>query len=71
MESLNLVLCSDNNFILPTLTAIDSILRHNAESFFAVFIVTTGFSQKNIETIDFFFKTEKKSGKNRNYHSKR
>lgn len=63
MESLNLVLCSDNNFILPTLTAIDSILRHNAESFFAVFIVTTGFSQKNIETIENFSKQRKNQAK--------
>lgn len=63
MESLNLVLCSDNNFVIPTLLAIDSIFRHNAESFFVVFIVTTRFSQKNIETIENFSKQRNKQAK--------
>lgn len=63
MESVNLVLCSDNNFIFPTFVAIDSILQHNSESFFSVFIVTTGFSPKNIETIETFSNQRKNQAK--------
>ncbi|HBP09771.1 MAG TPA: hypothetical protein DD629_06175 [Treponema sp.] len=63
MESLNLVLCSDNNFILPSLVTINSVLQHNSDSFFSVFIVTTGLSQKNIETIEDFSKQRNKQAK--------
>ena len=63
MESLNLVLCSDDNFIIPTLTAIDSVLRHNAESFFSAFIITTGISQRNRELIKAFAKQRKNQAK--------
>ena len=54
MESVNLVLCSDNSFVFPTLTAIDSVLKNNKDIRFSIFIITAGLSEQSRKTIENF-----------------
>lgn len=63
MESLNLVLCSDDNFVVPTLVSAASILEANGDCFFNFFIVTTGISKKNRELIESFFSKKEDKAK--------
>lgn len=46
-DRINLALCTDNNFIYPTLTAIDSVLKNDPGRCFSVFIITAGLSDKS------------------------
>ncbi len=54
MDSLNLVFCADDNFVVPTLTCVESVLKSNENCFFNIFIVTTGISKKNRELVENF-----------------
>lgn len=63
MNSLNLVFCADDNFVMPTLVSADSILKTNENCFFNIFIVTTGISQRNIKAIETFSKQRKNQTK--------
>ncbi|MDD7015114.1 MAG: glycosyltransferase family 8 protein [Treponema sp.] len=59
-DKINLALCTDDNFIYPTLTAIDSVLKNNATTLFSVFIVTAGISDKSREIIKAFSSEKQK-----------
>lgn len=51
MNEINLALCTDDNFIKPTLVAVDSVLQSSKHSFFNVFIVTSGITEHSMAMI--------------------
>lgn len=58
-NTVNLVLCTDDNFAEPTLAAIDSVLESNTNAFLNVFIVTSGLNEQNKSKISEFFSERK------------
>lgn len=54
MDEINLALCTDDNFIRPTLVAVDSVLKSNEQFFFNVFIVTSGLTEHSKAIINKF-----------------
>lgn len=53
-DTINLALCTDDNFIYPTLTAIASVLKNNADQRFSIFIITAGISGQSKNIIENF-----------------
>ncbi|WP_303918208.1 glycosyltransferase family 8 protein [Treponema berlinense] len=53
-DTINVALCTDDNFIYPTLTTIDSVLKNNTDQRFSIFIITAGLSEQSRKTVENF-----------------
>lgn len=57
---MNIVFCSDNNFLKPTLVSLNSIMSScNKNNFFNFFVLTPGLSKKNEKILKSFSKNKK------------
>ena len=59
-DTINVALCTDDNFIYPTLTTIDSVLKNKTDQRFSIFIITAGISVQSKNIIEKF--SQKKTG---------